>query len=606
MTSSSESAQIISGLSQAGATFVRYGSEKGLLSGAFLNDLDSGGSVLSCQKLGEIGMYDLVISGGEVVDGTGSDPFIADVAVKDGVIAEIGKNLGASKRTIAAEGHTVTPGFVDVHTHLDAQVAWDPDLTPISWHGVTTALLGNCGVTFAPCKPGDQELLAGMMETVEDIPRRAILEGLSWNWESYGEYLDELQGLGPAINVAGLIGHCALRFYVMGERGVEEDATPDECAHMAKIVDQAIRDGAVGFSTSRFLGHYLPDGRHVPGTHAKHSELVAIAEAVGRHGALMQNVMNFGGDYEGEMALLRKEAEKARVLFSHGTGRSSSYGDKVETSVMAMRGDGLDVNAIAIPRASGFVTGLQSYLPYRGGPWSELHDMNFEDRCIAIKDNDFCKRLIAEAKERGALISEDQIFYLGEGDRPNYTGGAEESLMAMATGRGMHPSELFLEISRRTEGQALFTLRFFNQNMAALSEAISSEFCIPSLGDAGAHVSQIMDSGWATFVLSHWHRDAGLFSKSEAVRRLTSLPAKIIGLGDRGILTPGMRADINVIDVEKLSERMPKIVNDLPNGAPRFIQKAVGYRATICNGKIILENDELTGVRPGFVLRHRS
>ena len=493
-------------------------------------------------------MHDLVIRNGQIVDGSGSEPFVADVAVKDGVIAEVGTKLGPGKRQIDAAGLTVTPGFVDVHTHLDAQVAWDPDLTPISWHGVTTALLGNCGVTFAPCKPGDRELLAGMMETVEDIPRQAILEGLSWNWESYGEYLDELQQLSPAINIAGLIGHCALRFYVMGERGVEDDATPEDRAQMAEIVEQALLDGAVGFSTSRFLGHYLPDGRHVPGTHAQHDELVAIADVVGRHDALMQNVMNFGGDYDGEMDLIRKEAEKARVLFSHGTGRSSSYGDKVEESIMAMRQEGLDVNAIAIPRASGFVTGLQAYLPYRGGPWGELYDMDFESRCKAIQDSTFCGRLVAQAKERGALISEDQVFYLGEGDRPNYVGGPSESLAAMALGRGLHPSELFLELSRSTKGKALFTLRFFNQNMDALAEAISSDFCIPSLGDAGAHVSQIMDSGWATFVLSHWHRDAGLFTLGEAVRRLTSMPAAMIGLQDRGRLAIGMRADINVVD----------------------------------------------------------
>ena len=551
-------------------------------------------------------MHDLVIREGLIVDGFGSQPIVGDIAVKDGMIAEIGANLSAAKRTIDAEGLVVTPGFVDVHTHLDAQVAWDPDLTPISWHGVTTALLGNCGVTFAPCKPGDRELLAGMMETVEDIPREAILEGLSWNWESYGEYLNELQQLNPAINIAGLIGHCALRFYVMGERGVEEDATPQDSARMAEIVEQAVLDGAVGFSTSRFLGHYLPDGRHVPGTHAQHEELVAIADVVGRHGALMQNVMNFGGDYEGEMALLRKEAEKARVLFSHGTGKSSSYGNKVEASIMAMRQEGLDVNAIAIPRASGFVTGLQAYLPYRGGPWSELHEMDFDARCHAIQDSAFCERLVAQAKERGALIAEEQVFYLGDGDRPNYVGGPSESLAAMAAGRGLHPSELFLELSRSTSGKALFTLRFFNQNMDALAEAISSDFCIPSLGDAGAHVSQIMDSGWATFVLSHWHRDAGLFTLSEAVRRLTSMPAAMIGLKDRGRLAPGMRADINVVDLANLSERMPEIAHDFPNGAPRFIQKALGYRATVCNGAVILENDELTGARAGQVLRHRA
>ncbi len=551
-------------------------------------------------------MHDLIIRGGLMVDGAGSDPSVADIAVKDGLITEVGSDLGSAKRTIDAEGLVVTPGFVDVHTHLDAQVAWDPDLTPISWHGVTTALLGNCGVTFAPCKPGDRELLAGMMETVEDIPREAILEGLSWNWESYGEYLNELQHLNPAINIAGLIGHCALRFYVMGERGVEEDATPEDSARMAEIVEHAVLDGAVGFSTSRFLGHYLPDGRHVPGTHAQHEELVAIADVVGRHGALMQNVMNFGGDYDGEMALLRKEAKKARVLFSHGTGKSSSYGNKVEASIMAMRQEGLDVNAIAIPRASGFVTGLQAYLPYRGGPWSELHDMDFDARCHAIQDSAFCERLVVQAKERGALISEEQVFYLGDGDRPNYVGGPSDSLAAMAAGRGLHPSELFLELSRSTNGKALFTLRFFNQNMDALAEAISSDFCIPSLGDAGAHVSQIMDSGWATFVLSHWHRDAGLFTLSEAVRRLTSMPAAMIGLKDRGRLAPGMRADINVVDLANLSERMPEIAHDFPNGAPRFIQKALGYRATVCNGAVILENDELTGARAGQVLRHRA
>jgi len=354
------------------------------------------------------------------------------------------------------------------------------------------------------------------------------------------------------------------------------------------------------------LGHYLPDGRHVPGTHAQHEELVAIADVVGRHGALMQNVMNFGGNYDGEMALLRKEAEKARVLFSHGTGKSSSYGNKVEASIMAMRREGLDVNAIAIPRASGFVTGLQAYLPYRGGPWSELHDLGFDARCHAIQDSAFCERLVSAAKERGALISEEQVFYLGDGDRPNYVGGPSESLAAMAAGRGLHPSELFLELSRSTNGKALFTLRFFNQNMDALAEAISSDFCIPSLGDAGAHVSQIMDSGWATFVLSHWHRDAGLFTLSEAVRRLTSMPAAMIGLKDRGRLAPGMRADVNVIDLANLSERMPEIAHDFPNGAPRFIQKALGYRATVCNGAVILENDELTGARAGQVLRHRA
>ena len=551
-------------------------------------------------------MHDLVIRNGLVVDGTGADPMAVDIAIDGDKIVAMGESLPEGRREIDAAGHIVTPGFIDVHTHLDAQIAWDPMLTPISWHGVTTALLGNCGVTFAPCKPDDREFLASMMETVEDIPREAIMSGLSWNWEHYGEYLNELDTLHPAINVAGMIGHCALRYYVMGERGVDEQPTEAEKQEMAAIVKQAVADGAVGFSTSRFLGHYIPDGRHVPGTHAEHDELVEIARVVGEQGALMQNVTRFASDFDGEMDLLEKEAGKARVLFSHGTGRTSSYGDKVEDRIMAMREQGMDVNAIAIPRSSGFVTGMQAHLPWRGGPWNELAELGFEERLARISDQGFADQLIAHGKEKGPLISADQIFYLGDADKPDYVGGPKDSLQAMAEGLGEHPVETFLRISIETGGKGLFTLRFFNQNMDALAKAISSEFCLPSLGDAGAHVSQIMDSGWATFVMTHWHRDTGLFSLPEVVQRLTAAPARIIGLKDRGTLAVGQKADINVINLEVLSERMPEIVNDFPGDAPRFIQKAQGYRATLCNGEVILENDQHTGARGGQVLRHAS
>ena len=549
-------------------------------------------------------MHDLVIRNGLVVDGTGAEPFKADVAIDGQEISLVGEVLGNGKQEIDAAGHIVTPGFVDVHTHLDAQIGWDPLLTPVSWHGVTTALLGNCGVTFEPRKPDDRKFLADMMETVEDIPADAIMTGLSWNWEHYGEYLDELEGLKPAINVAGLIGHSALRYYVMGERAIEEQATGEEKQRMAAIVREAVKAGAVGFSTSRFLGHYIPDGRHVPGTHAKHDELVEIAKVIGEQDALMQNVMNLGSDFEGEMDLLRKEAEQARVLFSHGTGRTNSYGDKVEKLVMEMREQGLDVNAIAIPRSSGFVTGLQAYLPWRGGAWEELGQMSFDERLAALGNDEFVEKLVACAREKDALISAEQIFYLGDADKPNYIGGPKESLQAMADARSEHPSEVFIRLSVATDGKALFTLRFFNQNMDALAKAISSEFCLPGLGDAGAHVSQIMDSGWATFVMTHWHRDTGLFSLAEVVRRLTAAPARIIGLKDRGTLESGKKADINVIKLDELSERMPEIVNDFPGGSPRFIQKARGYRATVCNGEVILENDQHTGIRSGSVLRH--
>ncbi|NKB99488.1 MAG: amidohydrolase family protein [Pseudomonadales bacterium] len=548
-------------------------------------------------------MHDLTIRGGLIVDGSGSDPFLADIAVDGTEIAQIGKALPVGRTDIDAKGHIVTPGFVDIHTHLDAQIGWDPMLTPVSWHGVTTAVLGNCGVTFAPCKPGDPEFLAAMMETVEDIPREAILSGLAWNWEHYGEYLDTLETLDPVINVAGLVGHCAVRYYVMGERGIAEQASDAEKQQIADIVHRAIKDGAIGFSTSRNPGHVIPDGRSVPGTYAEHDELVAIAKVVGAEDALMQSVMNMS-EFEDEMALLKKEGRHARILFSHYTGGTTSFGNKVEAKVMAMREGGMDVNAMLIPRGSGLITGLACNQPWRGGPWDKLLQMELKDRLVAIQNGDLVSELVDFARENAPIIAAEQIYYLGEGDKPNYTAGPNKSLQAIARDNDEHPAETYLRISLGSGGNALFTLRSLNRSLDALAAALASDFCLPGLGDAGAHVSQIMDSGWTTFVMTHWHLDTGLFSLPEVVNQLTAAPARIIGLGDRGRLEVGMKADLNVINLDTLSERMPELVHDVPGGAPRFIQKARGYRATICNGAVVLENDQQTGARAGLVLRH--
>ncbi|MEM6708158.1 MAG: amidohydrolase family protein [Pseudomonadota bacterium] len=556
-------------------------------------------------------MHDLIIRGGTVVDGTGADAVVTDIAVTDGKIAAIGDltaNPGDSaKQQIDARGALVTPGFVDLHTHLDAQIGWDPMMTPISWHGVTTALLGNCGVTFAPCKPTDRELLAGMMETVEDIPRDAILNGLPWTWESYGDYLSTLSELKPALNVGGLIGHCALRYYVMGERGVADAATPAEIDAMASLAAEAIRDGAVGFSTSRFLGHYLPDGRHVPGTHAAHEELVAIARAVSAAGGLMQNVLNLGGDFDGELDLLRKQAETgARVLFSTTAGTTFTFGDKLTQRIEAMRAEGLDVNAICIPRGSGFVSGLQCLPLWSGDQWRTLRNVDFETRLAMVNDDLTVAELIAEAERRPSRFPAEDVFYLGSDAEPDYTAGAERSLGFLARAHGESPAATWLRTARDSDGQVLWVLRMFNKNLDAVARLISTDWCLPSLGDAGAHVSQIMDSGWATFTLAHWHRDTGLYDLPEAVRRLTSAPARIMGLDDRGTLAVGRRADLNVIDLAALGERMPRIVHDFPGEAPRFIQQSTGYRATVCNGAVILEDGALTGSRAGQLVNVRS
>ena len=548
--------------------------------------------------------HDIVIRNGVIADGTGEELFDGDIAIDGVTITQLGNVKAKGKEEINADGNLITPGFVDLHTHLDAQIGWDPMLTPISWHGVTTALLGNCGVTFAPCKAEDQELIAAMMETVEDIPRKAILSGLPWNWESYGDYLDTLETLQPAINVGGLVGHCAVRYFVMGDRSADEQPTQSEQAEIAAIVGAAVRDGAVGFSTNRFLGHYMPDGRHVPGTHAEHGELEAIAKEVGKAGGLMQNVLNLGGDFEGEAELLRKEARASggRVLFSITAGAKDSSGQRVRSMLEDMQSNGLDINSISTPRGTGFISGLQCGLPWKSGAWQTLASKDFADRLTTISNPDEVAILVAEA-ERTEGTNPSDLFYMGNQERPNYVGSDSESLAGLALAAMEHPAETFLRMARESNGKALFTLRSFNKNLNALANLLSCDYCLPGLGDAGAHVSQVMDGGWGTFVLSHWCRDEKLYDIAEAVRRLSSAPARIMGLSDRGILKPGMKADLNVIDFSNLHEKQPEIVNDFPHKSSRFIQRANGYLATLCNGSVLLRNDEHTGARNGTVIR---
>ncbi|MFK7894985.1 MAG: amidohydrolase family protein [Myxococcota bacterium] len=550
--------------------------------------------------------HDLVIRNGQLIDGTGGPSRRADLAMDGDTITEIGEIAEPGRKELDAAGHAVTPGFVDIHTHLDAQIGWDPYLTPISWHGVTTALLGNCGVTFAPVRPNAAGTLASMMETVEDIPRDAILNGLPWNWESYGGYLDAIETSAPAINVAGLVGHCAVRYYVMGERAVDEQPTEAELEEMAEVVGRSVEEGAVGFSTSRIIGHVLPDGRDVPGTHAEHAELLRFAEAVkGAGGGLMQNVLNLSGDFEGELDLIRKQAETSgdRVLFSITAGRSDASGQLFNDRIAAMRADGLDVNGIAIPRGSGFVAGLVNTLPWSHGRWEAFAALDFAGRVAALDDPATFSGLVEDASADQGYFGRVPLFWLGDDDTPNYLFDEECSVAAMAERAGETPAETFLRISRDSRGKALFVMRLFNPNLRAVADLISKGDVFPGLGDAGAHVGQVMDSGWCSFVLSHWVRNENLFPVEEAIRRMTSAPARILGCEDRGVLSAGMRADVNVIDLERVSERMPEYVHDFPGGAGRFVQKAHGYRATFCNGEMILENDELVGARGGRVLR---
>ncbi|MYA16412.1 MAG: amidohydrolase family protein [Gammaproteobacteria bacterium] len=546
--------------------------------------------------------HDLVIRGGSVVDGTGAEPYQADVAVEGERIVEIGKVDGKGKREIDAAGLNVSPGFIDLHTHLDAQIGWDRDVTSVSWHGVTTALFGNCGVTFAPCKATDREFLAGMMETVEDIPKQAILHGLPWNWESYGGYLDALDALGPAINICGLVGHCATRFYVMGERAVEEPATEDEIRQIAELAGQSVKEGAVGFSTNRLPQHRLPDGRSIPGTFADRAELRAVAKEVGAYGGIMQTVSDFR-EFDEECDLIADEARMARgALFSCAAEIGT---ERLDKRVTAMRAEGLNVTSVTVPRSGGGVGGLSTNNFFRTPAWMELRKLDLDGRVKAIRDPETRQRLVDEVKAQGdgVINAMRRWFYMGDAARPCYTQDLSDNLPAMAEAAGEHPVETWLRLTDETNGRALFHMRGFNVNLEHLEKLITTDWAMPGLGDAGAHVSQMIDSGWSTFILSHWHRDSGVYSLQEAVRRISAVPAHVLGLEDRGTLALGKKADINVFDIDRLEERMPKIVHDFPFGAPRFIQRAAGYHATVCNGSVILCDDELTGEYAGRVLR---
>lgn len=542
--------------------------------------------------------HDIVIRGGNIIDGTGSAPFVGDIAIDDGLIVAVGAVSGTGKQEIDAAGLAVTPGFIDIHTHLDAQIGWDPEMTPINWHGVTTALIGNCGLTFAPCKPNDADVLAGMMETVEDIPKQAILSGLTWNWEHYGQYLDMLEDLKPSLNVAGLVGHCAVRYYVMGDRAFADQATEVETRQMADIVRKAMEDGAVGFSSNRYEDHRAPDGRSIPGTFADSTELEEIAKVVGPRNGVMQMVST---DFE--VIKNVAQTESCRLLISYGCPGAEGQGAQMALLLDKLNSKGRNITGIAHTRGSGYLFGLQSGLPVKGANWETLRAMNPEQRLSAINDEALCEQLVIEARQpKSTSLPMHKVYFLGMNDAPNHN--SAESLIELSEASGEHWSETFLRVSRETAGRGLFSFRMFGGNLKENADLFASEHLIPGLGDVGAHVSMIMDAGWPSFMLSYYVREAGVYTLPQAIKRMSADPAAVVGLRDRGTLQTGMKADINVFDPAVVTELQPVLVNDFPGGAPRYIQRSRGYKATLVNGQINMLDGEPTGARAGHLLRH--
>jgi N-acyl-D-amino-acid deacylase len=555
--------------------------------------------------------HDLIIRDGTVLDGTGGAPQRADVAVDGDRITAIG-DLATEMATeeIDATGKYVTPGFVDLHTHLDAQIGWDPMMTSASWHGITTAVIGNCGVTFAPVRPENREYLAEMMESVEDIPKDAILGGLPWNWSTYGEYLDAVQTLQPALNVVGLVGHCAVRYHVMGERSLgDETPSAAEMAEMAEIAGQAVSDGAVGFSTSRILLHKVPDGRHVPGTWAPIEEYVAVAEAMqAAGGGLFQGVLDMATRRDHEYQLLDAvSATGTDVLFSGGVGDSAPRvvlrQDEYFQSQAAM---GRNVTAACQTRPGGVLVGLRQLMPVMSPAWKKLADLpNLEARVTALRDDATRAVLLEEGVATGTWYDPVHIHPLGLGERPDYQveGHAERSLAALAEAAGKHPVEFIVDRLLESDGRELYNVWLFNRAADSLADFLQLDHVAPGLGDAGAHVGQICDADSSTFFLTHWARERQAFTLPEAIRRLTSQPANVIKLKERGQLQTGWHADINVFDYEKLASHYPDYVHDFPGGKGRFIVGSDGYAATLVNGQVIAEDGIHTGNRPGTVIR---
>ena len=564
-------------------------------------------------------MHDLVIRGGTVVDGTGALPRAGDVAVDGGKISAVGANLGPGKREIDAKGKLVTPGFVDVHTHYDAQATWDPYMTPSAFHGCTTIVMGNCGVGFAPVKPDRHQWLIGLMEGVEDIPGAALSEGLQWNWESYPEYMDALDAFARVIDVGCQVTHGALRGYVMGDRGAKnEQATADDIAAMYRLASDGMKAGALGISMSRTLLHKALDGEFVPGTFAGHDEVFGIGQALVDAG---HGVFQFAcehADVPKELVWMREWSKRTGRTVSLNLSQLDPHPDlwkQVLALVEDIRKEGVDVVAQAAGRSIGVIMGLEltAHPLFSCPTYLGIHHMPFAEKVAELQKPDVRAAILADETldlgDFANLITRSfHKMFPVDGD-VDYEPTHEASVAAIAQRMGKSPREVAYDALMKDDGRALMYFPLFNYSDGSLDNVRTlqmSDATRMGLSDAGAHCGAICDGGMPTFMLTHWTRDRKRGAKmplERIIHRQTQQTAQLFGLYDRGVLAPGYKADVNVIDYDNLGFENPKVVYDLPAGGRRLLQKARGYSATIVSGQIILENDQFTGVLPGRLIR---
>lgn len=569
-------------------------------------------------------MHDLVIKGGTIVDGTGAPARTGDIAIKDGRIQELGEIKAAARETIDADGLLVTPGWVDIHTHYDGQATWDPLLTPSCWHGVTTVVMGNCGVGFAPARPDKHDWLIGLMEGVEDIPGSALAEGIRWSWETFPEYLDALESFPRALDIGTQVPHGAVRGYVMGERGAKnEPATPDDIDAMARIVKEGIQAGALGFSTSRTIFHRAVDGEPVPGTFAAEEELLGIGRALGELGAGLFELAPAGVMGE-DLAAPEKEVAWMRKL-SAAIGRPVTFAlaqHNVEPDqwrkMLDLSDQAAEEGAQLVPqvgsRPTMLLIGHQTFHPFMDKPsYKAIADLPLAQRMEQLRRPEVRARILSEKP-----VDEDPMMFLIHsglekifplGDPPNYEPAPEASISAIAKREGRTAYEVLYDLMLELEGRQLLMLAllgYSHGNLEAIRAMLEHPRSAFGLGDGGAHCGAICDASMTTFLLTHWVRDRERGPRLPlewAVRKMTHDTARLYGLDDRGVLAPGRKADLNLIDFERLQLRLPHMVFDLPSGARRLIQEAEGYVATLVSGQVILREGEDSGARPGRLIR---